>query len=166
MVQQPVGDHVLQLVAVVEVLGAVLVTEEQPVAAGVAQRAAFLQEAAERRDAGARADHDHRGRRSRRAAGSSASAAGTPAPRTPGRPGYVDATPPRFGAAGAAVAHHRHRQLHLVRADQRARRDRVVPRRQPHQRLLPFGGVGAHRELLDDVEPVAAGPARRSCRRT
>ena len=59
-VEEAVADHVLQIVAVVEVFAAVLVAEEQPVAAGVAERAPFLQEAAERRDAGAGADHDHR----------------------------------------------------------------------------------------------------------
>ena len=53
--RKPSRDHILEIVSVVEVFGAVLLAEEQPVAAGVAERAALLQEAAERRDAGARA---------------------------------------------------------------------------------------------------------------
>src|SRR6185312_14637505 len=65
------------------------------------------------------------------------------------------AHPAAPAAVGPAKAHHRHRQLHLVRADHRARRDRVVPRRQAHQHLLPLLGLGADGELLHDVERVA-----------
>src|SRR5690606_13480325 len=51
------------LVLIKVVGGGVLVAEEQPVAAGGGGGGAFFEEGAERRDAGARPDHDHRGRR-------------------------------------------------------------------------------------------------------
>ncbi|SLD00499.1 Uncharacterised protein [Mycobacteroides abscessus subsp. massiliense] len=41
-------------------LGAVLIAEEQPIGARVAECPAFLQESAERGNTSSRADHDHR----------------------------------------------------------------------------------------------------------
>ena len=41
-VEEAVVDHVLQIVSVVEVLAAPLIAEEEPVASGMAQGAAFL----------------------------------------------------------------------------------------------------------------------------
>ncbi len=54
----PVGVHGLEFVAVEEVGGGAALSEEEPVASGVAKGAALVQEAAEGRDAGAWADHD------------------------------------------------------------------------------------------------------------
>ena len=50
----------VQLVGIEEIAVAALMAEEQPVLAGRAGRLAVEQEGAERRDAGARADHDDR----------------------------------------------------------------------------------------------------------
>ena len=58
--EEPVVTHLLEFIAIVEVGGGVLLTEEQPVGAGVAERASFLQKTAEGCDSGARTDHDHR----------------------------------------------------------------------------------------------------------
>jgi hypothetical protein len=57
--QMPAGLPGLQLLAVIEIAGRLLLAEEQPVAAaGRAPRA--LEERAKRRHTGAGADHDHR----------------------------------------------------------------------------------------------------------
>src|ERR1700738_1121768 len=50
--EQPVGVHRLDLVAVVEVSGGVLLAEEQPVGSGGAEGGSFLQGTAERGDPG------------------------------------------------------------------------------------------------------------------
>src|SRR5258705_865496 len=126
-VEEAVADHVLQIVAVVEVFAAVLVAEEQPVAAGLAERASLLQKAAKRRDAGAGADHDHRcpavlGRTEMRRALQEHRRGG-------GSVGQERrAHPAALATVGAAVAHHRYGHLHLVLADQRAPGDPVAPR--------------------------------------
>ena len=107
---------------------------------------------------GAGADHDHRCAAVLRAAGNAVSAAGTPARRRAvGQ--ERRAHPAALTAVRAAVAHHRDRQLHLVRADQRARRDRVVARSQPHQHLLPLRGIGANGELLARRRARCGSPA-------
>jgi hypothetical protein len=59
-VSRPVAVHAEQFVLVEEVARTPLVAEEQPVASFGAGRAALVQERAERRDAGAGADHDDR----------------------------------------------------------------------------------------------------------
>src|SRR6185437_11382306 len=58
--QQPIGEIALELVAIEEVEIAPLIAEEQPVAPACADRAAFLEKGAKRRDAGPWADHDDR----------------------------------------------------------------------------------------------------------
>src|ERR1043166_1704787 len=55
--------HAGKLVLIEKVIAAVLMTEEQPVAPGGLRGHALVQERAERRDAGAGADHDDRNRR-------------------------------------------------------------------------------------------------------
>ena len=78
------------------------------------------------------------------AGGSAATRCRNTAPAAVGAVGQEGRAHPAARAAVGAVAHHRHGQLDLVRADQRARRDRVLPRRQPHQHLLPLARVGPH----------------------
>src|SRR5262249_36440579 len=56
--QRACGLHAGELVLVEEIAVATLVAEEQPVAPGRFARHAFVQEGAERRDAGAGTDHD------------------------------------------------------------------------------------------------------------
>ena len=56
--EMAVGVHGLEFVLVEEVGGGAALSEEEPVASGVAEGAALVQEAAEGRDAGAWADHD------------------------------------------------------------------------------------------------------------
>ena len=131
-----------------------LVTEEQPVAAGMPESTTFLQEPAERRDALARANHDHRrvavlGRPEVRGALQEHRRRRRPI----GQEGRAHAA--ALPAVGAAVPNHRHGQLHLVRTDQGARRDRVVAGRQPHQDLLPLVRIGMHDELLHQIESAA-----------
>ena len=137
--------HRLEFVLVEEVVLAALVAEEQPGAAARAERLALLQEGAERRDAGARADHhDRRLRIVRQAepvrllhiglhdfAGRDALA----------KEGRGDAEPV---ARADAIAHRVDGQRHAARGGFRRRRNRVEPRRQRIERLEHGLGIGPH----------------------
>ncbi len=147
----------LQLLAVVEVGGAALFAEEQPVAAGVAAGPPVLQEADERGDAGPRTDHDHRGGGVR----------GRPEVR--GAPD-VDRHRPVVGAvrqvggahavAPAAevvgVADHGDGEPDLAGVRERAGGDGVQPRLEPPQHTGPLGGRGPDRVGADHVDGLPA----------
>ena len=156
--RKPSRDHVLEIVAVVEVLGAVLVAEEQPVAAGCAR--ARGAPAGSRGTARCRCpgptmiigvDRSSGGRK----CGERCRNTGTG--RAVGAVGEERrAHPAARAAVGAAVAHHRHRQLHLVRADQRAatRSSTAAASAAPAPPATPPASARTG-ELGDEVEPVA-----------
>src|SRR6185437_1169556 len=58
--QEAAAVEIRDLVLVEKIAGAMLVAEEQPVAALGPDNPPLLEEGAERRDTGARPDHDHR----------------------------------------------------------------------------------------------------------
>src|SRR5712671_3083960 len=126
--QRPVLQGILPFELVEEVVGVVAVAEEQPGFSGGARAAALLDEAAERRDAGARTHHDDVAIGRRQAemlvgpqlhphAVALAQALGDEARRHAGA-----------AAPMAVVAHRRNQQMRLVADLAARRRDRISAR--------------------------------------
>ncbi|CAB3833067.1 hypothetical protein LMG26842_01935 [Achromobacter dolens] len=135
--QQAVIAQRLQFVAIVEIAGRVPLAEKQPVAAAIAARPPFLQEGAERRHAGAGADHDHR----RVALPWRPEVAGllhedrhVGGARAVGQEGRRDAL---ALAPAVVIAHGGHRQVDLAGVRLGAGRDGVQPRLQALERAQP-----------------------------
>ncbi|OEI67179.1 hypothetical protein Cus16_3185 [Curtobacterium sp. ER1/6] len=156
-----------------------LVAEEQPVATGRPRGGPLVQEPAERCDAGARADHDHR-RRVVRGDPEGRVRLQVDAHLTVGAHavGQVRRGDPAVRAPGVAVPDARDRQVDPVRVREWTRRDRVLPRLQAaevRQQLVERrGGVAGVPEQVEDVaapEPpvelllVAVGDDGRELRR-
>ena len=157
--QRARGLHAGELVLVEEIAIAALVAEEQPVAPGCFARHAFVQEGAERRDAGAGTDHDDGhggiGRQTEvlrlldedvhRVSGAHALA----------EEGGRDAEP---RAAIDRVAHRIDAQRHAVAINPGRARDGIEPRLQRIERLDEGFRIGTHAgKFFDRGEHVERG---------
>src|SRR5471032_1925826 len=116
-----------QFLAVVEVAGGALLTEEQPVPALGTLGLAFLQEGAKRRDAGTGADHDHRCSRILRDPEVRAALDKQAGADTGGTVGEKGRTDPATDLLAMPVAYRGNRQVHLRRGDFRTGGNRIKP---------------------------------------
>jgi len=152
--QEAAVAHRGQFVAIVEVGLRMLFAEEQPVASARAARLPLVQEAAERRDAGAGADHHDRHvavHRRPEVCGLLHEHRHAAVFRAIGEKRRGDA----FACAPPVViADGRHRQMNLARMRARARRDRVKPRLQPLQHADQFRARELDRKLVQHVREL------------
>ena len=132
------------------------VAEEQPAAAARLRGAALLHESAERRDAGAGADHDDVlvGRRQREMLVGLQLHAHAAAALEP--LGDVVRGNALARAAMAFVAHRRNQQMRLVADFAPRRGDRIGARRKRPRQRAQFLGIERDRERRDEIDELAA----------
>ena len=149
------GLQFAQLILVEKVARGLLVAEEEPVLALGVGGAAFGEERAEGRDAGAGTDHDHRqvaiGRRAEGLVRVDEDADLAGGERALGEEGGAD---PLARAAVLVVAHGADRQVNLARMGLGRGRDRVEPRPDLFQLGHEFGGRGFDRRGEQHVDDV------------
>ena len=155
--ERAVFQRVLPVELVEEIVGVLAVAEEQPAAPFRRDGAALLHEGAERRDAGARADHDDVFvlRRQREVLvglelDPHAAAALEPLGGIVGGDAFA-------GAAVGFVAHRRNQQMGLVADLAPRRRDRIGARRQRTRHRAQMIGGQRDREHGDQIDELAAG---------